>query len=92
MKRVFLIGVIAAAFLGTGERAYAGACLSPEEAQKHVGENTCVCGIVASTHYASHSKSQPTFLNLDKSYPNQPFTAVIFGNDRSKRLGSKSMS
>ena len=33
MKRVFLIGVIAAAFLGTGERAYAGACLSPEEAQ-----------------------------------------------------------
>jgi hypothetical protein len=53
MKRVFLIGVIAAAFLGTGERAYAGACLSPEEAQKHVGENTCVCGIVASTHYAS---------------------------------------
>jgi hypothetical protein len=25
-----------------------------------------------------------TFLNLDKSYPNQIFTAVIFGSDRPK--------
>jgi hypothetical protein len=65
MKRVLLIGVITAAFLGIGGRAHAGACLRPEEAQ-HIGENTCVCGVVASTHYASPSKSQPTFLNLDK--------------------------
>jgi hypothetical protein len=60
------------------------ACLSPEEANTHVGEDTCVCGVVASTHYAPNSKSQPTFLNLDKPYPNQPFTAVIFGDDRPK--------
>jgi hypothetical protein len=26
----------------------------------------------------------PTFLDLDKPYPNQIFTAVIFGTDRSK--------
>jgi len=31
-----------------------------------------------------HSKGQPTFLNLDKAYPNQTFTAVIWGSDRSK--------
>jgi hypothetical protein len=53
MKRVFLIGVIAAAFLGTGERAYAGAWLKPGRSTEACRENTCVCGIVASTHYAS---------------------------------------
>lgn len=57
--------------------AAAAGCFTSEEAQNHVGENGCVCGIVASTHYAAHSKSQPTFLNLDKPYPNQIFAAVI---------------
>jgi DNA/RNA endonuclease YhcR with UshA esterase domain len=64
--------------------AAAGACLGPEEANNHVGESACVCGFVASSHYAPNSKSQRTFLNLDKPYPNQRFTAVIFGDDRSK--------
>ena len=27
---------------------------------------------------------QPTFLNLDKPYPDQLFTVVIFGDDRAK--------
>jgi DNA/RNA endonuclease YhcR with UshA esterase domain len=61
-----------------------GASLSPEEAVSHVGENATVCGLVASTNYASHVRSQPTFLNLGKPYPNQVFTAVIFGTDRTK--------
>jgi len=58
--------------------------LSAQDAAKHVGENATVCGVVASSHYAPRSRSQPTLLNLDRPYPNQPFTAVIFGNDRSK--------
>jgi len=29
-------------------------------------------------------KGQPTFINLDKPYPNQIFTIVIFGSDRPK--------
>jgi hypothetical protein len=64
--------------------AAAGACLNPDEANSHIGESTCVCGVVASSHYVPNSKSQPTFLNLNKPYPNQPFTAVIFGDDRPK--------
>jgi DNA/RNA endonuclease YhcR with UshA esterase domain len=58
--------------------------LTPEDAAKHVGENATVCGTVASAHYAPRTRSQPTFLNLDKPYPNQIFTAVIFGSDRAK--------
>jgi DNA/RNA endonuclease YhcR with UshA esterase domain len=58
--------------------------LSPEEASKHVDENGTVCGLVASAHFADGSKGQPTFLNLGKAYPNQVFTAVIWGSDRSK--------
>ena len=39
---------------------------------------------VASAHYAERSKGQPTFINLDKPYPNAPFTVLIWGSDRGK--------
>lgn len=68
-------------FLCTGAHA---AALTPDEAARHVGERGTVCGIVQSTNYASQARSQPTFLNFGKAYPNQVFTAVIFGNDRPK--------
>lgn len=37
-----------------------------------------MCGVVASTKHVSTSKGRPTFLNLDKPYPDQPFTVVIW--------------
>lgn len=58
--------------------------LTASEAKEHYGENATVCGDVASTRYASSTKGQPTFLNLDKPYPNQIFTVVIWGENRSK--------
>jgi DNA/RNA endonuclease YhcR with UshA esterase domain len=58
--------------------------ISPEEAQNYVGKLKTVCGKVASTHYANRSKGHPTFLNLNKPYPSQVFTVVIWGSDRSK--------
>jgi len=45
--------------------------LTADEAAHHIGETATVCGTIASASYASHSKGQPTFLNLDKAYPNQ---------------------
>jgi micrococcal nuclease len=54
------------------------------EAGKHVGERTTVCGKVASGHYAKSSRGQPTFIDLDKPYPNPIFTIVIWGEDRNK--------
>ena len=41
-----------------------------------------VCGSVMSPTYASGSSGQPTFLNLDRPYPNQIFTVVIWGRNR----------
>jgi DNA/RNA endonuclease YhcR with UshA esterase domain len=58
--------------------------MSAAEAKDHVGETATVCGTVASTHYAASTKGQPTFLNLDKPYPNKLFTVLIWGENRSK--------
>jgi DNA/RNA endonuclease YhcR with UshA esterase domain len=75
-------GVLLAALLGLVALPCAAAPLSPDEARQHVGQSATVCGTVASAHYAL--PSQTTFLNFDKPYPHQPFTAVIFRGDRSK--------
>lgn len=37
---------------------------------------------MASATFASRTRRQPTFLNLDKPYPDHIFTAVIWGADR----------
>jgi DNA/RNA endonuclease YhcR with UshA esterase domain len=76
-------GFVAAALLVWASSACAE-LVSPEDAVRHVGENATVCGVVASAKFAPGSRAQPTFLDLDKPYPNAPFTAVIFGSDRLK--------
>jgi hypothetical protein len=58
--------------------------LSPEDAAHHVGETATVCGLVASAKFDAELQSQPTFLDFTKPYPDQVFTAVIFGADRTK--------
>lgn len=58
--------------------------ITPSEAKEHYGENATVCGEVVSARYAESSKGQPTFLNLDKPFPNQVFTIVIWGSNRSR--------
>src|SRR5580692_10198690 len=60
------------------------ASLSPEEAADHVGETTTVCGLVASASYLPQAPQSPTFLDLGKPFPNQIFSAIIFGTDRPK--------
>lgn len=60
------------------------AIISPDQAANYVGQTETVCGTVASTHYASRSHGQPTFLDLDHPYPNEDFTAVIWGENRAQ--------
>jgi DNA/RNA endonuclease YhcR with UshA esterase domain len=76
-------GFVAAALLVWASSACAEP-VSPEDAVRHIRESATVCGVVASAKFASSSRAQPTFLDLDKPYPNAPFTAVIFGSDRPK--------
>lgn len=58
--------------------------ITAAEAKDHGGEAATVCGQVASTRYAERSKGQPTFVNLDKPYPDAIFTILIWGDDRPK--------
>lgn len=71
-------------FLVLGPSSWAQKKITPAEAKDHVGEVATVCGSVASTRYAVSTKGQPTFLNLEKPYPNQIFTVVIWGRHRNK--------
>jgi hypothetical protein len=58
--------------------------ITASDAGKFVGQKATVCGIVATTTFASKSKGQPTFLNIDKPYPHQLLTVLIWGSDRGK--------
>lgn len=58
--------------------------ITPAEASKYVGKTVTVCGKVCSATNATRSKGRPTFLNLDRAYPNQIFTALIWGENRGK--------
>jgi DNA/RNA endonuclease YhcR with UshA esterase domain len=78
------------AFVLTGSAVFlwpliAGAeTITASEAKNHIGETATVCGKVASTKYAASSRGRPTFLNLDRPYPDQIFTVLIWGSDRPK--------
>jgi hypothetical protein len=67
--------------------------ISATDAKNHIGEQTTVCGVVASEKTAASSRGEPTFINLDSAYPNQVFTILVWGDDRQNvgqlpRIGS----
>jgi hypothetical protein len=53
--------------------------LEADVARQHVDEDARVCGFVAETRYAEASNGQPTFLDFGQPYPNEVFSAVIWG-------------
>lgn len=59
-----------------------GQTITPSDAAKHVGEQATVCGRIASERIASQSQGKPTFINLDRAYPDQLFTIVVWDSDR----------
>lgn len=74
--------------IGWCAAAIARDSISASEAAKLLGETATVCGEVASAKYVSTSKGRPTFLNLDRPYPDQAFTVVIWGEDRERFAAS----
>ena len=56
--------------------------IAAADAKNHIGEQATVCGIVASKHVASQSRGTPTFVNLDKPYPSQSFTVLVWERDK----------
>ncbi len=81
-----LAGWLLAAVLLVGQLVQAAradsAIIAPAAAINHLGRTATVCGVVASAKFAAKTHREPTFLNLDKPYPNQVFTAVVWGSDR----------
>jgi hypothetical protein len=53
------------------------------EAARHVGEEAMVCGLVAGARYAANAPGKPTFLDFGGVYPQEVFTVVIWGVERS---------
>jgi hypothetical protein len=82
-RRTRILAVLAVSVLWATQ-GHAQNSISAPEAKKHVGEKATVCGEVVGTHYAARSRGNPTFINLDKPYPNQIFTVLIWGSDRPK--------
>ena len=78
-KVAFFVAVLFVATVAFGQHS-----ISSFEARNHIGEYSKVCGVVASTHFANRSRGEPTFINLDRPYPDQVFTAVIWVEDRAK--------
>lgn len=82
LSAVVAVCVLLASFCGSeaGEPPRVPAA----QAAHHVGEVAQVCGHVASAAYFASVKGGPTFLNLERPYPDQPFTVVIWGSNRSR--------
>jgi len=87
IKRWFRMAILSSIVLAPGyviAQAPQVKRLTAAEAKDHIGEKATVCGKVASTRYAATTRGKPTFLNLDKPYPSQVFTVLIWGENREK--------
>ena len=50
----------------------------------HQGEYMQVCGVVGSIYYAAEEEGRPTYINLARPYPQDPFFVIIWQGDREK--------
>jgi endonuclease G, mitochondrial len=57
--------------------------LNTTQAKDHIGKYTTICGKVVSIKFVENGKGNPTYINLDKKFPDQQFTVVIYGEARS---------
>ena len=74
-----------AAILASGTAsAQSGDMLLSKDAINHVGEIAEVCGLIAGARYARKTRGDPTYLNFGKPFPDQEFSAIVWGADRRK--------
>jgi DNA/RNA endonuclease YhcR with UshA esterase domain len=53
-----------------------------EDVKNHVGEKVTILGKIADGRYLGSVAKKPTLLNINKAYPNQPLTVIIYGDNR----------
>lgn len=59
------------------KKDYGKGKLNAYQAQENIGKYCTICGKVASTKFVENNKTNPTYLNIDKAFPNQIFTVLI---------------
>ncbi len=78
------VGLFASRHL-VGPQTGAGAPAGPipvQEAADYVGERAEVCGEVAEVTWIEEIDGKPTFINIGGKHPEQPFTALIWNEER----------
>lgn len=70
----------------TLNKHYGSNKLNTLEAQKNIGKECTVCGKAVSIKLVDNGKTNPTYINLDKKFPEHLFTIVIYDAVR-KKLG-----
>ncbi len=58
--------------------------IKAKDALKFAGQQKTVCGMIAGAHYETRSQGHLTLLDIDKPYPSQVFTVLIWDSDRVK--------
>ncbi len=84
MSRTALLSFVVLMPFGVHSQSQQPNKLTAVKAKDHIGEQATVCGKVITTRYAAMTRGKPTFLNLDKPYPNPLFTVLIWGDNREK--------
>jgi DNA/RNA endonuclease YhcR with UshA esterase domain len=56
--------------------------IAVEDVKNHVGETITILGKIADGRYLGSVAKKPTLLNVNKPYPNQPLTVIIYGDNR----------
>jgi|SRR5215831_8278677 len=82
-RRVLIFNWLLAASLFSPQSQARGP-IAPDQAINFAGTNQTVCGKVVSSKFLSKQPSAATFLNLDRPYPDQIFTAEILAENRSR--------
>lgn len=78
VKKAALFGLLLSSTIATSQ------IIPASDASKHINEQGTVCGTVAEKYTATASAGVPTFVDFEKPYPNETFTAVIWQRDKAK--------
>lgn len=76
-------GLLLAALIA-GFCSWSQSSIPASEAPKHLNEKQTICDKVFGGRYLENAKDAPTLLNMGAAYPNNPFTFVVFLEDRKK--------
>ena len=80
MKKYY-VGMVLSLITSAG---FSQSTVTAAEAGKHVGEKITVCDKVFGGRFLENANDQPTLINMGDAWPNNPFTFVIFGDNRKK--------